>query len=129
MLSLFSLADAWRLQWRPGMTGRSCRPYHFSLSRTEGRGVVRDLTGRLVDRCSIVTAGSWDHDHGALSFDETYPYDDGQGDVLRLRVAPDAQGRMSASEATITAPVRGWSEGLDYRLRFKRVGGPRAPGK
>ena len=104
------------------------KPDLFFLSRTEGRGEVRDLTGRLIDRCEIVTEGSWDHNHGALSFDETYTYDDGQIDVLRWTFAPDAQGRMSASEATVTAPVRGWSDGGDYRLRFKRRGGPRAPG-
>jgi hypothetical protein len=33
---------------------------------------------------------------------------------------------MSASEANITAPVRGWTAGADYHLRFKRRGGPRA---
>jgi hypothetical protein len=46
--------------------------------------------------------------------------------VLRWTFGPDAQGRMSASEATITDPVRGWTRGADYYLRFKRRGGPRA---
>jgi hypothetical protein len=104
------------------------KPDHFFLSRTEGNGVVRDLAGRVIDRCAITTEGSWDHGHGALSFDEVYRYESGQADRLSWTFAPDAQGRMSASEATITAPVRGWTDGGDYRLRFKRRGGPRAPG-
>ncbi len=103
------------------------QPDHFFLARTEGRGIVRDLSGRLIDRCAITTHGRWDHDYGALRFDETYVYDtDGAVDTLHWTFAPDAQGRMSASEASITAPVRGWAEGPDYRLRFKRKGGPRA---
>lgn len=102
------------------------QPDHFFLSRTEGRGLVRDLTGRLIDRCAISTEGAWDHAHGALRFDETFTYDDGLVDVLHWTFAPDARGRMSASEANVTAPVRGWTDGEDYRLRFKRRGGPRA---
>jgi hypothetical protein len=99
-------------------------PDHFFLSPTRGRGVVRDFTGRLIDRCTIETAGRWDHNFGALHFDEAYSYDSGRIDVLNWAFAPDAQGRMSASEATIASPVRGWSEGGDYRLRFKRHGEP-----
>jgi hypothetical protein len=102
------------------------QPDLFFLSRTEGRGLVRDLTGRLIDGCSITTLGVWDHDYGALRFDETFVYDSGLRDVLNWTFAPDAQGRMSASEANITAPVRGWAAGADYHLRFKRRGGPRA---
>lgn len=101
-------------------------PDHFFLARTEGRAIVRDFTGRLMDRCTITTLGRWDHDYGALKFDETYVYDsDGATDVLNWTFGPDAQGRMSASEAGIKDRVRGWADGLDYRLRFKRKGGPR----
>lgn len=102
------------------------QPDLFFLSRTEGRGLVRDLTGRLIDRCTITTLGVWDHDYGALRFDETFVYDSGLRDVLNWTIAPDAQGRMSASEAHVTARVHGWTRGLDYHLRFKRRGGPRA---
>jgi hypothetical protein len=101
------------------------QPDHFFLSRTEGCGLVRDLTGRLIDRCAISTLGVWDHGYGALRFDETFTYQDGAVDVLHWTFAPDAQGRMSASEPSVAAPVRGWNSGLDYCLRFKRRGGVR----
>lgn len=101
-------------------------PDHFFLSRTEGRGLVRDFTGRLIDRCAIATEGAWDHDYGALHFNETFTYESGEVDTLRWTFAPDAQGRMSASEASVTAAVAGWRDGADYRLRFRRRGGPRA---
>jgi hypothetical protein len=109
-----------------GTPQEAFQPDHFFLARTEGRGLVRDLTGRLIDRCAITTDGVWDHDYGALRFDETYVYDSGPTDVLRWTFAPDAQGRMSASEASVTAPVHGWTRGMDYHLRFRRRGGPRA---
>ena len=102
------------------------QPDLFFLSRTEGRGLVRDLTGKLIDRCTITTLGVWEHDYGALRFDETFVYDSGVRDTLNWTFAPDAQGRMSASEANVTGPVQGWIRGLDYHLRFKRRGGPRA---
>lgn len=101
-------------------------PDHFFLSRTEGRGVVRAPGGRVIDRCAITTYGAWDHDYGALHFDETFAFASGSMDVLHWTFGPDAKGRMSASESSVTEPVRGWTEGLDYRLRFKRkgAGGP-----
>jgi hypothetical protein len=102
------------------------QPDQFFLGRTEGRGIVRDLTGRLIDRCSITTLGVWDQDYGALRFEEAYVFDDGQSDVLTWTFEPDGQGRMSASAASISAPVRGWTRGEDYHLRFRRRGGPRA---
>lgn len=108
--------------------GAPFQPDIFFLARTEGQGLVRDLTGRLIDRCVITSEGVWEHDYGALSFVETYVYESGPTDVLRWRFAPDAQGRMSASEGSITEPVRGWSSGQDYHLRFRRKGGPRSQG-
>jgi hypothetical protein len=101
------------------------QPDHFFLSRTQGRGVVRSPTGRVLDRCAITTHGAWDHDYGALHFDETFAFDSGDVDVLHWTFAPDSRGRMSASEASVVAPVVGWTDGLDYRLRFKRRGATR----
>ena len=96
------------------------QPDRFFLDRTRGRGVVRDFTGRLVEGCVIETHGRWDHAIGAMHFAEVFSYDDGRVDTLNWTFAPDPQGRMVASEASLAAPVVGWSEGGDYRLRFKR---------
>jgi hypothetical protein len=105
-------------------------PDRFFLSRTRGRGLVRDFTGRLIETCAIDTEGRWDHAIGALHFDEVFTYDSGRADTLNWTFAPDPQGRMAASEASVAGLVRGWSEGADYRLRFRRAdpgqpGGPR----
>ncbi len=97
------------------------QPDRFFLDRTWGRGVVRDFTGRLIEGCAIETHGRWDHALGAMHFDEVFTYDDGRVDTLNWTFAPDPQGRMVASEASLAAPVTGWSEGGDYRLRFKRA--------
>ena len=100
------------------------RPDLFFLVPTSGRGVVRDGFGRMIDRCEVTTQGRWDHSRGALHFDETFTYQNGRTETLRWTFGPDAQGRMAASEASVTSPVRGWPEGQDYRLRFKRAGAP-----
>lgn len=101
-------------------------PDRFFLDRTRGHGVVRDFTGRLIEGCAIDTLGRWDHAIGAMHFDEVFTYDDGRVDTLNWTFAPDPQGRMVASEASVAAPVNGWNDGADYRLRFKRAD-PRLP--
>jgi hypothetical protein len=108
----------------PGADELAFRPDHFFLAPTAGRGVVRDGFGRIIDRCEVITRGRWDHNYGALHFDETFIYQNGREETLNWAFGPDAQGRMTASEASVTSPVRGWSEGQDYRLRFKRRGAP-----
>ena len=100
------------------------RPDHYFLAPTAGRGVVRDRFGRIIDRCEVTTQGRWDHSRGALQFDETFSYQNGRSETLNWTFGPDAQGRMSASEASVTSPVRGWPDGQDYCLRFKRLGAP-----
>jgi len=100
------------------------QPDHFFLSRTEGRGLIRDRTGRRIDGCAIVTDGAWDHGLGGLRLNETFTFDGGLVDVLNWTFAPDAQGRMSASESSLAQSVQGWSSGLDYHLRFRRKGAP-----
>ena len=100
------------------------RPDHFFLGPTTGWGLVRDGFGRLTDRCAIVTEGRWDHNFGALHFDETFTFDSGRSETLNWAFAPDAQGRMSASEASVVSKVKTWTEGRDYRMRFRRAGPP-----
>jgi hypothetical protein len=108
----------------PAPEGLVFQPDRFFLSETTGRGVVRDFSGRLIDRCRIDTVGRWDHQSGAMHFDEIFAYDSGRIDTLNWAFAPDAQGRMTATEISVTSPVRGWREGGDYRLRFRRAGAP-----
>jgi hypothetical protein len=100
------------------------QPDQFFLSRTDGAGVVRDFSGRLLRRCVISTVGRWDHQYGAMHFDETFAFDDGHLDTLNWTFSHDAQGRLVATEPSVTTKVRGWTEGPDYRLRFKRPGEP-----
>ena len=100
------------------------RPDVFFLAPTRGRGVVRDRFGRLLDRCEITTEGRWDHNHGALRFDEVFDYESGRSETLSWAFGPDAQGRLAATEASVTSPVRGRADGQDYCLTFKRRGAP-----
>ena len=99
-------------------------PDRFFLGSTRGGGLVRDLTGRLIGRCEITTQGWWDHQHGAMHFDETFHYDSGRADILNWTFRPDPQGRMTATEPTTVGVVRGWLDGDDYRLCFRRRGEP-----
>ena len=103
---------------------RPFEPDRFFLGSTRGGGLVRDLTGKLIDRCEITTRGWWDHQLGAMHFDETFVFESGRTDILNWTFRPDPQGRMTASEATALSPVQGWTDGEDYRLRFRRRGEP-----
>ena len=106
---------------------RRFEPDRFFLGKTHGGGLVRDLAGKLVDRCEITTQGWWDHQFGAMHFDETFVYGLGRTDILNWTFRPDPQGRMNASEPTTAGEVRGWTDGEDYRLRFRRRGEPPLP--
>jgi hypothetical protein len=103
---------------------RPFEPDRFFLGVTHGNGLVRDLSGRLIDRCEITTQGWWNHQFGAMHFDETFVYETGRTDILNWTFRPDPQARMIASEPTTAGPVQGWLDGEDYRLRFRRRGEP-----
>src|SRR5947209_5762434 len=68
-------------------------PESFFLGRTEGGGVVRDPFGRIVRRCDVTTEGSYSAGQGALRFDETFTYDDGEVDVWRWVMRAGREGR------------------------------------
>src|SRR5579864_6366055 len=68
-------------------------PESFFLGRTEGAGVVRDPFGRITRRCHVVTDGSYSAAQGALRFDETFTYDDGEVDVWRWVMRAGHEGR------------------------------------
>ncbi len=97
-------------------------PERFFLGSTQGGGLVRDLAGRLIDRCQISTQGWWDDKREAMYFDETFLYESGRADIMNWTVAPDHDGRMIAALAGSPAPVRVWTDGDDYRIRFRRRG-------
>jgi len=103
---------------------RPFEPDRFFLGVTRGSGLIRDLSGRLIDRCEITTQGWWNHQLGAMHFDETFVYGTGRTDILNWTFRPDPQGRLLASEPTTAGEVRGWTDGEDYRLRFRRRGEP-----
>jgi hypothetical protein len=103
---------------------RPFEPDRFFLGSTRGSGLVRDVTGRLIDRCEISTRGWWDQQQGAMHFDETFVYEAGRTDILNWTFRPDPQGRMVATEPTTDGQIHGWTDGEDYRLRFRRRGEP-----
>ncbi len=93
-------------------------PESFFLGRTEGAGVVRDTFGRITRRCSIFTEGL--ASQGALRFDETFTYDDGEVDVWRWVMQPGREGRYVAAEAKAGVGITGELRGGDYVLAFRR---------
>ena len=99
------------------------RPDSFFLIPTNGSGRICDAWGRELDRCNIATEAHWDHQVGALHFDEVFTYDSGRVDTLNWVMRPDPQGRMQTSEASVSQ-IRVWMDGPDYRMRFVRVGPP-----
>ncbi|HUZ14179.1 MAG TPA: DUF3833 family protein [Caulobacteraceae bacterium] len=96
------------------------RPEVFFLGRTEGAGVLRDAFGRVLRRCSIVTDGVFSPAYGALHFDETYSYEDGEVDVWRWAMTAGADGRYMAAEALAGTGIVGERRGGDYLVSFRR---------
>jgi Protein of unknown function (DUF3833) len=113
------------------LTALAFEPESFFLGRTEGAGVVRDPFGRITRRCHVVTDGSYSAAQGALRFDETFTYDDGEVDVWRWVMRAGHEGRYVAAEAKAGVGITGELRGGDYVLAFRRpVGratGPLSP--
>ena len=95
-------------------------PETFFLGRTEGAGVVRDPFGRITRRCHVATEGSYSAAQGALRFDETFTYDDGEVDVWRWVMQAGREGRYVAAEAKAGAGIAGETRGGDYVIAFRR---------
>jgi hypothetical protein len=96
----------------------SFAPETFFLGRTEGAGVVRDPLGRITRRCHITTEGA--AAQGALRFDETFVFDNGEIDVWRWVMQAGREGRYVAAEAKAGAGITGDMRGGDYVLGFRR---------
>ena len=100
------------------------RPEVFFLGRTEGGGVVRNALGRIIRRCVISTQGEYSPTYGAIHFDETFTYDNGEVDIWRWAMTPGRDGRYVAAEATVGSGIAAETRGLDCHLTFRRrVGG------
>jgi hypothetical protein len=95
-------------------------PEAFFLGRTEGAGVVRDPLGRITRRCHITTDGALSAAQGALRFNETFVYDDGEIDVWRWVMQAGREGRYVAAEAKAGAGITGDVRDGDYVLGFRR---------
>ena len=83
------------------------RPEVFFVGRTEGAGVVRDPFGRVARRCSILTLGSCREAHGALQFDETFTFDDGEVDIWRWTMTAGSDGRYMVAESSAGSGIVG----------------------
>jgi hypothetical protein len=95
-------------------------PESFFMGRTEGAGVLRDAFGRITRRCHVTTEGSYSAAQGALRFDETFTYDDGEVDVWRWVMQSGREGRYVAAEAKAGAGITGELRGGDYVIAFRR---------
>ncbi|HZZ88970.1 MAG TPA: DUF3833 family protein [Caulobacteraceae bacterium] len=102
------------------LTSLAFAPETFFMGRTEGAGVLRDTFGRIVRRCHVSTEGSYSAAQGALRFNETFTYDDGEVDVWRWVMQSGREGRYVAAEAKAGAGIAGELRGGDYVISFRR---------
>lgn len=100
--------------------GRPFRPEVFFLGRTEGWGVARGPTGRILRRCRVVTDGRLDEAYQAIHFDEVFNWDDGELDEWRWAMTRGLNGGYVAAEALAGAGIQGRYDGGDYLLSFSR---------
>jgi hypothetical protein len=98
----------------------SFAPESFFLGKTVGAGVVRDPFGRIARRCHIDTEGAYSAAPGAVRFDGTVTYDDGEIEVWRWVMQAGREGRYVAAEAKAGAGITGELRDGDYVLAFRR---------
>lgn len=105
------------------------RPEAFFVGRTEGWGLARGPTGRLLRRCRVITDGHLDDAFRSIHFDETFHWEDGEEDSWRWAMTRGLDGRYVAAEARAGSGIQGRYDGADYLLSFRRPlrvdGGPR----
>ena len=107
---------------------RPFRPEVFFLGRTEGWGVARSPTGRILRRCRVITDGRLDEAYQAIHFDEVFSWDDGENDEWRWAMTRGLNGAYVAAEALAGAGIQGRYDGGDYLLSFRRpIPGVRGP--
>lgn len=97
------------------------RPEVFFLGRTEGWGLARGPTGRLLRRCRVATDGRMDDAYRAIHIDETFHWDDGEQDEWRWAMTRGLNGHYVAAEALAGAGIQGRHDGHDYVLSFRRA--------
>jgi hypothetical protein len=100
------------------------RPELFFAFPTLGAGLVCDPLGRPIKRCRIETEGRWDEVYDSLHFDERYIYDDGEQDLMHWAVDMEADGRITAQEASVVGPLISRLAGPNWRVKFRRKGQP-----
>lgn len=98
------------------------RPDLFFIGRTAGSGEIRSASGKLLKRCRILTLGVPDANFGAMHFDETYLFDDGEVDTLHWAVVRNDAEELSATEISVVGRPVMKLDGPTWRIRFKRVG-------
>jgi len=96
------------------------RPEVFFVGRTEGWGLMRGPTGRLLRRCRVVTDGRLDEAYRAIHFDETFHWEDSEPDIWRWAMTRGLDGRYAAAEALAGPGIQGRYDGADYLLSFSR---------
>lgn len=96
------------------------RPERFFDGRLNGWGVVRDVSGRVIQRYTIEVEGGWVDLERAFHLQETYRFDNGVTDAVRWTLSQDDEGQYVGREERAGSAVHGRWDGPDYRLRMVR---------
>ncbi|HEX2652580.1 MAG TPA: DUF3833 family protein [Xanthobacteraceae bacterium] len=95
-------------------------PEVFFVGRLEGWAVFESLVGGLQKRASISANGTLDTQTGAVSFVETYEFDDGHSDTLHWTIHKLRPGKYRGLENRLEDEAAGEQAGCAFHWRYTR---------
>jgi hypothetical protein len=95
-------------------------PEEFFVGRLEGWAVFESLVGGLQKRATISAVGEWDIARQAVTFTETYTFDDGHRDTLNWIIRRGADGKYTGDETLLDGEANGEQVGCAFHWKYTR---------
>jgi len=104
----------------PALASQTFRPDVFFEGDWRAWGLVKDLSGRVVDRFEVRGVGHVERLARVFEVEEHYTFSSGREDTLTWRLSTDDLGAFSGVEVASGARGQGRQDGQGYEWRFVR---------
>ena len=104
----------------PALAPQAFRPDVFFEGAWRAWGLVKDLSGRVVERFEVRGEGHVERLARVFEVEEHYTFSSGREDTLTWRLSTDDLGVFSGIEVASGARGHGRQNGQGYEWRFER---------